>query len=86
MEPSSKPPPVYIFLDEGGNLDFSSTGTKYFTLTCVAAMRPFAWDAGLAELRYEFLESGLDLDHFHATEDKQGVRDRRLRYHSAFAC
>lgn len=74
--PTPAPKPVYIFLDEGGNLDFSPTGSKYFTLTCVAAVRPFAWDVGLGELRYELLESGLSLDRFHATEDKQATRDR----------
>lgn len=68
--------PVYLFLDEGGNLDFSPSGSRYFTLTCVAAMRPFLWDNGLRELKYELLESGLSLDRFHATEDRQPTRDR----------
>lgn len=76
MNPEEPKRPVYIFLDEGGNLDFTPTGTKYFTLTCVSARRPFQWDAGLTDVRYDLLESGLDLDHFHATEDKQKVRDR----------
>src|SRR6185312_436658 len=68
--------PVYLFLDEGGNLDFSPSGSKYFTLTCVAALRPFKWDHGLTELKYELLELGLSIDRFHATEDKQATRDR----------
>lgn len=70
------PRPLYLFLDEGGNLDFSPSGTRNFTLTCVAARRPFAWDNLLNEFRYDLLEQGLDIDRFHATEDRQAVRDR----------
>lgn len=75
-QPDAPVKPVYLFLDEGGNLDFSPSGTKYFTLSCVAAQRPFAWDAPLTELRYELLERGLDIDRFHASEDKQDTRNR----------
>ncbi len=32
---------LYIYLDEGGNFDFSANGTKYFTLTSVTTVRPF---------------------------------------------
>jgi len=66
----------YIFLDEGGNLDFSPTGTKYFTLTCVSTERPFHWDGHLINYKYELLEAGIDIGRFHATEDKQNVRNR----------
>ncbi len=66
----------YIFLDEGGNLDFSSTGTKYFTLTTVTASRPFSLYGSLSDLRYDLIEGGLDLEFFHATEDRQPVRDK----------
>ena len=31
----------YIFLDEGGNFDFSPKGTRFFTLTSVTKARPF---------------------------------------------
>ncbi len=33
--------PLYLFLDEGGNFDFSPAGTRYLTLTAVTATRPF---------------------------------------------
>ena len=36
---------LYIFLDEGGNLDFSLNGSKYFSLSCIAMERPFAINA-----------------------------------------
>jgi hypothetical protein len=66
----------YIFLDEGGNLDFSPSGTKYFTLTTVTTSRPFLLYGPLSDLRYDLIEFGLDLEYFHATEDRQPVRDK----------
>jgi len=69
-------PPLYVFLDEGGNFDFSAKGTKYVTLTCVSATRPFTWFEPLANLRYDLLETGLDLERFHASEDHWKVRQQ----------
>ncbi|MDR4468837.1 MAG: DUF3800 domain-containing protein [Nitrospira sp.] len=69
-------PCLYVFLDEGGNLDFSTNGTKYFTITTITKIRPFPLDADLLSLKYDLLEEGLDLERFHAAEDKQWVRDR----------
>lgn len=73
---SAPAPSLYIFLDEGGNFDFSPGGTQYFTLTSVTASRPFAWDAALMSLKYDELERGSDAEYFHASEDKQIVRNR----------
>jgi len=70
--------PLYIFIDEGGNFDFSPKGSKYFTLTGVRLTRPFGFDPHLTELRFDILEEGLSLEYFHATEDRQYVRDRVL--------
>ena len=67
---------MYIFLDEGGNFDFSLRGTRYFTLTCVTAQRPFLWDATFPALKYDLIEKGLDIEYFHAAEDRQKVRDQ----------
>ena len=41
---------LYVFLDEGGNLDFSVNGTKYFTLTSIKKERPFYSFSDLTEL------------------------------------
>ncbi len=68
---------LYVFLDEGGNFDFSSHGTTYFTLTSVAMERPFApLIADFASLRYDLSEQGYPLEYFHASEDKQYIRDK----------
>ena len=66
----------FIFLDEGGDLDFSPKGSKYFTLTALSLAKPFPFAAALQELRYSLLERNIDLEYFHATEDQQHVRDQ----------
>ena len=67
---------LYLFIDEGGNFDFSANGTSHFMLTCLIEERPFPSYDKLRELRYDLLESGINIEYFHATEDKQDVRNR----------
>ena len=65
---------MYVFLDESGNLDFSSSGTRFFVLTSVTMKRPFpAYDA-LNEYRYKCIEQHTDLEYFHCAEDSKGLR------------
>lgn len=66
---------LYIFLDEGGNLDFSPTGTKYFTLTALSKERPFEVYKHLNELKYNLIELDVELEYFRASEDRQAVRN-----------
>ena len=66
----------YIFLDEAGNLDFSPTGTKYFIVSSVAKKRPFHAYRELTELKYNLVETGIDLEYFHASEDAQTTRNQ----------
>jgi hypothetical protein len=66
---------VYIFLDEAGNLDFSSRGTKFFIISSIIVVRPFPCEAALGALRMDLIEKEWDIEYFHATEDKQEVRD-----------
>src|SRR5206468_1528937 len=61
---------------EGGNLDFSPTGTRFFTLTAVTQVRPFPAVEPLIALKWDLIEYGLDIQRFHAAEDRQAVRDR----------
>ncbi|MEW6354230.1 MAG: DUF3800 domain-containing protein [Pseudomonadota bacterium] len=72
----ASPRHLYIFLDEGGNMDFSPSGTKYFSLTSVIKLRPFLIAPELDNLKFDLIELGLDIECFHAAEDKQPVRDR----------
>ena len=64
----------YIFLDEGGNLDFSSSGTKYFIiLTSVSAHRPFTAFQALGSYKFDLIEYGLNFVFFHCTEDNRHI-------------
>ena len=67
---------AYLFLDEGGNFDFSARGSRFFTMTSVLKFRPFETSARLAALRYDLIETGLNIEYFHASEDRQAVRDK----------
>ena len=68
-------PTLYLFLDESGNFDFSPKGTKFFILTGLATFDPILKREELVRLRYKLLSEGIDEEFFHATEDKQSVRD-----------
>lgn len=67
---------VYIFLDEGGNFDFSSKGTPYFVLTSVTMKRPFSTHAQIDEYKHDCLEYGLNTEYFHCAEDNAHVRKK----------
>ena len=68
---------LYVFLDESGDFNFSEKGSKYFLLTSVTKERPFEAFKELHDLRYDLLESREDVgEFFHATEDRQSVRNR----------
>ena len=67
---------AYLFLDECGNFDFSPHGTKYFILTSTLVFRPFPLDNLLMELWFDLIESGLELERFHASEDNQSTRNQ----------
>lgn len=68
--------PLYIFIDEGGNFDFSDKGSRYFSLTCVSTTRPFQFGYALDAYRYDCIEFGLDQEYFHCTDDNNHVRRR----------
>lgn len=67
---------LYLFIDEAGDFNFSRIGTKYFTVTAATKARPFTWEDTIASLKYDLIEFGLDIEYFHASEDRQAVRDR----------
>lgn len=66
---------IYIFLDEGGNFDFSPKGTRYFVLTSVTASRPFMHSELLDGYKHDCLEFGLDTEYFHCAEDNNRVKN-----------
>lgn len=71
---SSSGSTLYLFLDESGNLDFGQNGSKFFFMTCVVARRPLALNDSMTDLRHDFVENGIDIELFHASEDIETVR------------
>ncbi len=70
---------IHVFADESGNFDFSSSpgATRYFVLTTVSFFDDRQACADLEALRYQFAwDQEKPLGPFHATEDRQAVRDR----------
>lgn len=70
---------LYIFIDESGNFDFTPKGTKYFVLTAASTVAPLKDRDELLKRVHELKYAGWNLGQsdycFHATEDKQEVRD-----------
>jgi hypothetical protein len=67
---------LYIFVDEGGNLSFKESGTRFYTLTLLSMLRPFNLSSELTDLKYNIWEDGIDFEYFHATEDSYSTREK----------
>lgn len=79
--------PLYAFVDESGNFDFSLKGTRFYTISAIITQCPWEKVEQITALYFDILsgEKHDSLDgnylndklchHFHATEDKQLVRD-----------
>jgi Protein of unknown function (DUF3800) len=67
---------LFLFLDESGNLDFSPSGTRYWSLTAFCTFHPSKGKEAFLDLLYSLADQGVAQEHFHATEDKQAVRDQ----------
>lgn len=77
MDGSGVSSPIYLFIDESGNLDFSGKGTDHFVLTAFLTSDPVTCGRGLMDLRYEYLGRGLqDQIPFHAAYNSTGTRKR----------
>lgn len=86
---------LFIFLDESGNLDFSPSGSRYWSLTALCTFEPVRGRESLLHLMYSLADQGMGQECFHATEDKQAVRnevfscldtmDDRFEIHSVIA-
>jgi len=68
---------IFLFADEAGNFDFSSKGSRYFIVAGVT-MADWSVGAKLLDLRHELCFQTEDLreEGFHATEDRQHIRDK----------
>ncbi len=66
---------LYVFIDESGNLDFGPKGTKNFVLAAVITKRPLVSSLNMQKLKYGYLEKNINIEYFHASEDRQFIRD-----------
>lgn len=66
---------MYVFIDESGNYDFSLGGTTYWTLTSLLTTDVNPGVMELYELKHRIIDLGTDIEYFHASEDRQAVRD-----------
>jgi hypothetical protein len=67
---------IYLFLDESGEWNFNARGSEYLVFTCLSTQNPMSISSALEKLKYSLLTEGWDIPYFHATEDKQYVRDK----------
>lgn len=71
---------LYIFLDEGGNFDFSETGSRFFSLTSVSMRRPFTLHTQLDTYKYDLIEHNIqpriEMEFFHCADDNPFVRQK----------
>jgi hypothetical protein len=78
---------LFVYIDESGNFDFSPKGTAYYTFTALMTYLPLKYLTEINQLQLAILSGdvlpGLSAEYldkvvskqFHATEDKQPVRD-----------
>lgn len=66
---------LFIFIDESGNFDFSPTGTKYFVLSAATTINPLGKEI-IEKIKYSLIKDGIDIEYFHAAEDRQFIRDK----------
>lgn len=68
--------PLFAFLDEAGEYTFHSKSGAYLVYTGIITAIPTLFSQEFAALKYELLAQGHCVERFHASEDKQAIRDR----------
>jgi hypothetical protein len=70
-------PTLHIHLDETGDWRFTpKSPSKYLILTLAWTYDPRPLAAALTSLRFSVVKAGTSLESFHATEDRQAVRNQ----------
>jgi hypothetical protein len=85
---------VYIFVDESGNMDFTSSGSKYFMFNFLIKKRPFSLHVPISNYRYTLLEKNLNplkgndrrlnIESFHACKDNKYIKEEIFNIISTF--
>ena len=66
---------LYIFIDVSGNYDFASSGTEHIVLTSIVCTEACSGVLELYRLKHLLIDQGVNIEYFHAAEDRQVVRD-----------
>ena len=77
---------LYVFIDVSGNYDFSKSGTEYLVLTSLLCTDISPGILELYTLKHNLIGKGADVEYFHASEDKQAVRDEVFAIISSLNC
>jgi len=87
-----KTAPLYIFVDEAGDMDFSAQGSKHYMFTFLVKQRPFKLHEAIANYRYDLLERNfqehgrrLDIESFHASDDNVHIKNKLFGIISEFS-
>lgn len=83
---------MYIFVDEAGDMDFSSKGSKHYMFNFLIKRRPFNLHEYLSNYRYSLLERNLDplngkrldIQQFHACEDNKFIKNELFNLIATF--
>ena len=67
---------LYVFIDVSGNYDFSPAGTMSIVITSTLCSDINPGVLELHAVKHEVIDQGIDIEYFHAAEDRQPVRDR----------
>ena len=84
--------PLYIFVDEAGDMDFSSKGSRHYMFNFLVKSRPFQLHEAIANYRYDLLERNLapnnhprlDIEAFHAHNDNKYIKSSLFNIISTF--
>ena len=84
--------PLYIFVDEAGDMDFSPKGSKHYMFTFLVKERPFKLHEAITNYRYNLLERNLkhdgrrlDIEAFHASNDNRHIKTELFEIISSFS-
>ena len=66
---------LYVFVDISGDYTFSSKGTTYLICASIMCTDILLGVNQLCLCKHRQIDNGLDITHFHATEDKQATRN-----------
>jgi hypothetical protein len=92
IKPANIDDVIYIFVDEAGDMDFSSKGSRHYMFNFLVKKRPFNLHEYISSYRYALLERNLDplngtrldIEAFHAHKDNKYIKEELFNIISTF--